>query len=46
MGQVAAINTINQSDLGYLIPYPELRTTVGGRSFVFVRKQFELNPRW
>ena len=42
MGQVAAINEFNQSGAGYLIPYPELGTTVGGRSFVFARKEFEL----
>jgi hypothetical protein len=47
MGQVAAINEINQSGVGYLIPYPELGTTVGGRSFVFARKEFELQEaRW
>jgi len=47
MGQVAAINEINQSGIGYLIPYPELGTTVGGRSFVFSRREFELQKaRW
>jgi Macrocin-O-methyltransferase (TylF) len=46
MGQVAAINEYNQSGAGYLIPYSELGTTVGGRSFVFARKEFELRePR-
>jgi hypothetical protein len=26
---------------GYLVPYAELGTTVGGRTYVFVRKDFE-----
>ena len=42
MGQLAAINESNLSGIGYLIPYTELGTTVGGKSFVFVRKEFEL----
>jgi hypothetical protein len=47
MGQMAAINEFNQSSAGYLIPYPELGTTVGGRSFVFARKEFQLQKaRW
>jgi len=37
MGPLAAINESNQSGIGYLIPYTELGTTVGGRSFVFAR---------
>jgi hypothetical protein len=47
MGQLAAINEFNQTGEGYLIPYSELGTTVGGRSFVFARKEFALQkPRW
>jgi hypothetical protein len=47
MGQVAAINELNCGALGHLIPYPELGTTVGGRSFVFARSQLELpKSRW
>jgi hypothetical protein len=47
MGQVAAINELNGGRLGHLIPYPELGTTVGGRSFVFARSEFDLGkPRW
>ena len=47
MGQLAAINESNQSGIGYLIPYTELGTTVGGRSFVFARREFELlKARW
>ncbi|HJU12527.1 MAG TPA: TylF/MycF/NovP-related O-methyltransferase [Candidatus Binataceae bacterium] len=47
MGQIAAINEFNQTGAGYMIPYPELGTTVGGRSFVFARKKFELSKsRW
>jgi hypothetical protein len=47
MGQLAAINEVNRSGAGYLTPYSELGTTVGGRSYVFARKQFEPpQPRW
>jgi hypothetical protein len=47
MGQMAAINESNRSGVGYLIPYPEMGTTVGGKSFVFTRKEFELQKsRW
>lgn len=41
MGEIGAINEFNRGGHGYLIPYGELGTTVGGRTFVFVRKDFE-----
>lgn len=41
MGELGAINEFNRSGVGYLVPYSELGTTVGGRTYVFVRKDFE-----
>ena len=41
MGEIGAINEFNRSGAGYLVPYDELGTTVGGRTYVFVRKHFE-----
>ncbi len=41
MGEIGAINEFNRAGQGYLIPYGELGTTVGGRTYVFVRKDFE-----
>jgi hypothetical protein len=41
MGEIGAINEFNRSGAGYLVPYAELGTTVGGRTYVFVRKDFE-----
>jgi hypothetical protein len=41
MGEIGAINEFNRAGAGYLVPYEELGTTVGGRTYVFVRKDFE-----
>ena len=41
MGELAAINEFNQGETGCLVPYSELNTTVGGRTYIFVRKKFE-----
>lgn len=41
MGEIGAINDFNRGGVGYLTPYSELGTTVGGRTYVFVRKKFE-----
>jgi Macrocin-O-methyltransferase (TylF) len=41
MGELGAINEFNRGGIGYLVPYTELGTTVGGRTYVFVRKDFE-----
>jgi hypothetical protein len=41
MGELAAIAEVNAGGLGYLLPYTELESTVGGRTYVFVRKNFE-----
>jgi Macrocin-O-methyltransferase (TylF) len=41
MGEIGAINEFNRAGVGYLMPYSELGTTVGGRTYVFVRKNFE-----
>ncbi|HEY2105160.1 MAG TPA: TylF/MycF/NovP-related O-methyltransferase [Candidatus Binataceae bacterium] len=41
MGEIGAINEFNRGAAGYLVPYPELGTTVGGRTYVFVRRNFE-----
>ena len=47
MGQIAAINEVNRGGLGHLVPYPAFGATVGGRSFVFARKDVELQKaRW
>jgi Macrocin-O-methyltransferase (TylF) len=41
MGEIGAINEFNRAGAGYLLPYGELGTTVGGRTYVFARKDFE-----
>jgi hypothetical protein len=41
MGEIGAINEFNRAGVGYLVPYSELGTTVGGRTYVFVRSKFE-----
>lgn len=41
MGEIGAINDFNRGGAGYLVPYSELGTTAGGRTYVFVRKNFE-----
>jgi len=41
MGEIGAINEFNRSGAGYLTPYSELGTTVGGRTYIFVRRKFE-----
>jgi hypothetical protein len=41
MGEIGAINEFNRAGAGYLVPYSELGATVGGRTYVFVRKNFE-----
>jgi hypothetical protein len=41
MGEIGAINEFNRAGQGYLTPFGEFGTTVGGRTYVFVRKDFE-----
>ncbi len=41
LGEIGASNEFNRGGVGYLVPYPELGSTVGGRTYVFVRKNFE-----
>jgi macrocin-O-methyltransferase TylF-like protien len=45
MGELAAINEVNRDGTGYMIPYTELGTTVGGKSYIFARKDFEHTAR-
>lgn len=45
MGELAAINQLNASGAGYLTPYTELGTTVGGKSYVFARREYEYLSR-
>jgi hypothetical protein len=41
MGELAAISEINRSRIGSLVPYSELYTTAGGKSYIFARREFE-----
>jgi Macrocin-O-methyltransferase (TylF) len=41
MGELAAINEFNRAGAGFLTPYTELGTTVGGKSYIFARKEYE-----
>jgi len=41
MGELAAISEINRGGIGWMLPYTELGATAGGRSYIFVRREFE-----
>lgn len=40
MGELAAIEEVNRGGPGYFVPYSELNTTVGGRTYIYVRREF------